>query len=71
MDRQTLSDWVHRFNAAGPGGPVNRKAPGAERRLTAAQLGIMGTVYLIRPRQRPAAELELSILSPKFCPQNS
>ena len=37
MDRQTLRDWVHRFNAAGPSGLVDRKAPGAAPRLTAAQ----------------------------------
>ena len=37
MDRQTLRDWVHRFNDAGPEGLVNRPAPGNERRLTAAQ----------------------------------
>ena len=29
MDRQTLRDWVHRFNAAGPDGLVDRKAPGS------------------------------------------
>ena len=34
MDRQTLRDWVHRFNAAGPDGLVDRKAPGRQRRLT-------------------------------------
>src|SRR6516162_2483337 len=28
MDRQTLRDWVHRFNAKGPEGLVNGKAPG-------------------------------------------
>lgn len=37
MDRQTLRDWVHRFNAEGPAGLVNRKAPGAEPKLTSAQ----------------------------------
>jgi transposase len=37
MDRQTLRDWVHRFNAAGPGGLIARKAPGAAPRLTAEQ----------------------------------
>jgi transposase len=37
MDRQSLRDWVHRFNREGPAGLSNRKAPGAERRLTAAQ----------------------------------
>jgi transposase len=34
MDRQTLRDWVHRFNAAGPSGLANRNAPGSAPRLT-------------------------------------
>ncbi len=38
MDRQTLRDWVHRFNAAGPDGLIERKAPGRQRRLSAVQL---------------------------------
>lgn len=38
MDRQTLRDWVHRFNADGPDGLVDRKASGPERRLNADQL---------------------------------
>ncbi len=29
MDRQTLRDWVHRYNAEGLAGLRNRKAPGA------------------------------------------
>lgn len=37
MDRQTLRDWVHRFNAEGPGGLIDRKPPGVKRRLTADQ----------------------------------
>jgi transposase len=37
MDRQTLRDWVHRFNQAGADGLVNRAAPGNPRRLTAEQ----------------------------------
>lgn len=37
MDRQTLRDWVHRFNAAGPDGLIDRKPPGVKRRLTAEQ----------------------------------
>ncbi len=36
MDRQTLRDWVHRFNAAGPDGPGRPQGAGpataAERR---------------------------------------
>ena len=38
MDRQTLRDWVHRFNAEGPEGLCDRKAPGRSRRLDTAQL---------------------------------
>ena len=28
LDRQTLRDWVHRYNAEGLAGLKNRKAPG-------------------------------------------
>ena len=38
MDRQTLRDWVHRFNVAGADGLVGRKASGRQRRLTQDQL---------------------------------
>lgn len=37
MDRQTLRDWVHRFNAEGPAGLINRKAPGARPKLSEEQ----------------------------------
>jgi transposase len=37
MDRQTLRDWVHRFNAKGPEGLINGKAPGREPKLSAEQ----------------------------------
>jgi transposase len=37
MDRQTLRDWVHRFDAHGPAGLIDRKAPGAACRLTVEQ----------------------------------
>ncbi len=38
MDRQTLRDWVHRFNNEGPDGLKNRKGAGPKTRLCAAQL---------------------------------
>jgi transposase len=38
MDRQTLRDWVHRFNAAGVDGLRNRQPPGPQPKLTAAQM---------------------------------
>ncbi len=37
MDRQTLRDWVHRYNAEGLGGLIDRQAPGAVPFLTAEQ----------------------------------
>jgi transposase len=33
MDRQTLRDWVIRFNAQGPDGLVNKPSPGAPGKL--------------------------------------
>ncbi len=37
MDRQTLRDWVHAFNARGVDGLINRKAPGHKPKLGAEQ----------------------------------
>lgn len=37
MDRQTLCDWVHRYNDAGVEGLYGRKPPGAPAKLNAAQ----------------------------------
>ena len=37
MDRQTLSDWVHRYNAEGIEGRKACKSPGREPYLTEAQ----------------------------------
>lgn len=37
MDRQTLRDWVHRYNAQGPSGLSDRKAPGRTPLLTPEQ----------------------------------
>jgi transposase len=37
MDRQTLRDWVHRFNEEGPDGLINIKPSGRPPRLSANQ----------------------------------
>ena len=37
MDRQTLRDWVHRFNAHGPDGLLDGWSKGPEPRLSAEQ----------------------------------
>ena len=41
MDRQTLRDWAHRFNAEGPEGLKNRKGAGPKSRLSGAQLEVV------------------------------
>jgi transposase len=38
MDRQTLRDWVHRYNGEGLAGLVDRPRPGPTPRLSAAQM---------------------------------
>jgi transposase len=38
MDRQTLCDWVHRFNASGPEGLIDHWTEGPKPRLSAEQL---------------------------------
>ena len=38
MDRQTLRDWVHRFNASGPEGLINNSTEGPKPRLSEEQL---------------------------------
>lgn len=41
MDRQTLRDWVHRYNAEGLAGLVNRAVPHRPRRLVPEQLAAL------------------------------
>ena len=41
MDRQTLRDWVHRYNAEGLPGLLNRRAPGPASRLSSEQEGLV------------------------------
>ena len=41
MDRQTLRDWVHRYNAEGLAGMVNRTVPQRTRRLAPEQLATL------------------------------
>jgi transposase len=38
MDRQTLRDWVHRFNQCGPDGLINAKSPGRQPKLSLEQM---------------------------------
>ncbi len=49
MDRQTLRDWVHRFNAEGPAGLLDRKTPGAQPKLTAEQKAELSSIVEAGP----------------------
>ena len=49
MDRQILRDWVLRFNEFGPEGLIDRKAPGAPRRLNAEQMAELGEIVAAGP----------------------
>ena len=52
MDRQILRDWALRFNAEGPDGLIDRKAPGAKPKLTPEQLAAV--VRLVEQGPIPA-----------------
>ncbi len=53
MDRQSLRDWVHRFNGSGPEGLIDRKAPGqapkssAEQKADLAEVVEQGLIPLV------------------------
>ena len=49
MDRQTLRDWAHRFNAEGPDGLTDRPRPGRECRLSEAQMAALAEIVETGP----------------------
>ena len=49
MDRQTLRDWVHRFNQRGPEGLVNVTSPGRRAKLSTAQIEQLGRLVEAGP----------------------
>jgi transposase len=49
MDRQTLRDWVHRYNAEGVDGLKSRRSPGREPWLTEAQMAELREVVVKGP----------------------
>ncbi len=50
MDRQTLCDWVHRYNAEGVAGLSSRKSPGRAPALSKEQMEELKTPCGQRPR---------------------
>ena len=49
MDRETLRDWVHRYNAEALSGLYDRVSPSPEPRLSAAQLAGLGAIVEAGP----------------------
>ncbi|MBK5960171.1 hypothetical protein CCR97_18455 [Rhodoplanes elegans] len=49
MERQTLRDWVHRFNTHGPDGLMDIPSPGPSSRLTTAQLVELAEIVGVPP----------------------
>src|SRR5215472_18709200 len=49
MDRQTLRDWVHRYNEEGIAGLSNRPPPGRSPKLTEGQMAALKAVVLTGP----------------------
>lgn len=52
MDRQTLRDWVLRYNAAGVDGLASRKPPGAAPKLTKEQWQELGRLIIEGPDRK-------------------
>ncbi len=51
MDRQTLRDWVHRFNEEGMDGLTNRKGTGRPRMLSDKQMKELGEIVETGPNR--------------------
>jgi transposase len=49
MDRQTLRDWVHRYNAEGLAGLRDRPHPGRKPRLSPEQMGELEAIVTQGP----------------------
>jgi transposase len=52
MDRQTLRDWVHRFNAAGPDGLFDNWTDGPTPRLSPEQLDELAKIVESGPDRK-------------------
>jgi transposase len=52
MDRQTLRDWVHRFNAQGPDGLLDHHYEGPKPRLTPTQLAQLSEIIETGPNPK-------------------
>jgi transposase len=53
MDRQTLRDWVHRYNGEGIAGLCDRPKPGRTPKLSEGQMASLKAVVLAGPDPAP------------------
>jgi transposase len=52
MDRQTLRDWVHRFNGQGPDGLIDKRTGGPTPRLSRDQLAEFAKIVEAGPDRK-------------------
>ena len=52
MDRQTLRDWVHRFNRSGPEGLIDNWTEGPKPRLSEEQLAEFAAIVETGPNRK-------------------
>ena len=60
MDRQTLPDWVHRFNAEGAAGLLDRKLGGRPSKLTAGQKVELAVIVEVGPDREETGLVRLA-----------
>jgi len=64
MDRQTLRDWVHRYNAEGLHGLYDRRRPGPRPKLSAEQMQELANLARSAVRSSPAPTPPSSSMAP-------
>ena len=65
MDRQTLRDWVHRFNASGPDGLIDNWTEGPKPRLSAEQLAQFAQIVEAGPDREKDGVVVLASARPQ------
>ena len=64
MDRQTLRDWVHRFNGSGSGGPHRQGDGGPKPRLSAEQRARFAQIVEAGPDREKNGPAAFAIRAP-------
>src|SRR6202522_2787594 len=65
MARQPLRDWVHRFNASGPGGLIDNWTEGPKPRLSAEQLAQFAQIVEAGPDREKDGVVVLASARPQ------